>query len=119
MRESRLIFENLKVRKKSYNFFNCFKESTITNNFNIFLHFEFVLNFDLFKVFTLIEFIFCVFRLYMIYILIFKTSLVLFNMSKIRKNLWNKWWIATQTCWFVQKYWKMNDQNLFAFFGFE
>ena len=87
MRESRLIFENLKIKKESYNFFNCFKESTITNNFNIFFHFEFVSNFDSFKIFTSIEFIFCAFYLYMIYILIFETSLILFNISKMRKNL--------------------------------
>ena len=87
MRESRLIFKNLKIKKESYNFFNCFKESTITNDFNISLHFEFVSNFDSFKIFTSIEFIFCVFRLYMICILIFEMSLILFNISKMRKNL--------------------------------
>ena len=87
MRESQLIFKNLKVRKKSYNFFNCFKESTITNNFNIFFHFEFISNFDSFEIFTSIEFVFCVFRLYMIYILIFEMNLILFNMSKMRENL--------------------------------
>ena len=58
MRESRLIFENLKVKKELYNFFNCFKESTIINDFNNFFHFEFVLDFDLFEIFTLIEFVF-------------------------------------------------------------
>ena len=87
MRESRFIFENLKVKKKSYNFFNCFKESTITNNFNIFLYFEFVSDFDSFKIFTLIEFVFCVFHLYKIYILIFEMSLIFLNMSKMRENL--------------------------------
>ena len=87
MRESQFIFENLKVKKESYNFFNCFKESTITNDFNIFFYFEFVTNFDLFKIFTSIEFIFCVFRLYIICILIFKTNLIFFNMSKMRENL--------------------------------
>ena len=58
MRESRLIFENLKIKKKSYNLFNCFKESTITNDINIFFHFEFVSGFNSFKIFTSIEFIF-------------------------------------------------------------
>ena len=87
MRESRLIFKNFKIKKKLYNFFNCFKELTITNNFNIFLHFEFVSDFDLFNIFILIEFVFCVFRLYMIYILIFKTNLTFLNMLKMRENL--------------------------------
>ena len=87
MRESQFIFENLKVKKELYNFFNCFKESTITNDFNIFFHFEFISGFDSFKIFTLIEFVFCVFRLYMICILTFKTNLIFFNMSKMRKNL--------------------------------
>ena len=87
MREFQLIFENLKVKKKSYNFFNCFKESTIINDFNIFFHFKFVLNFDSFKIFTSIEFVFCVFRLYMIYILIFKTNLTFLNILKMRENL--------------------------------
>ena len=87
MREFRLIFENLKIKKESYNFFNYFKELTIINDFNIFFHFEFVSNFNLFKIFTSIEFIFCVFRLYMIYILIFKTSLIFFNILKKRENL--------------------------------
>ena len=87
MRELRFIFENLKVKEKSYNFFNCFKESTIINDFNIFLHFEFVSDFDSFKIFTSIEFVFYIFRLYMICILIFKTSLILFNISKMRENL--------------------------------
>ena len=40
MREFRLIFKNLKIRKNSYNFFNRFKELTIINSFDIF----FVLN---------------------------------------------------------------------------
>ena len=87
MREFRLIFENLKARKESYNLFNCFKESTIINNFNIFFYFKFVSDFDSFKIFTLIEFVFCVFRLYMICILIFEVSLILLNMLKVRKNL--------------------------------
>ena len=87
MRESRLIFENLKIRKKLYNFFNCFKESTIIHNFNIFLHFEFVSDFDSFKIFISIEFIFYAFHLYMICILIFKANLILLNMSKMRENL--------------------------------
>ena len=87
MREFQFIFENLKIKKKLYNFFNYFKESTVTNDFNIFLHFEFVSNFDSFKIFILIEFVFCVFRLYMIYILIFEMSLILLNMSKMRENL--------------------------------
>ena len=104
MRESRLIFENLKVKNESYNFFNCFKESTITNDFNIFLYFEFVSNFDSFKIFTSIEFVFCAFRLYMICILIFETNLIFLNMLKMQKNLWNKWWITAQTCWFAQKH---------------
>ena len=87
MRESRFIFENLKIKKESYNFFNYFKESTIINDFNIFFHFEFISDFDSFKIFTSIEFVFCVFRLYMIYILIFKMSLILFNILKMRENL--------------------------------
>ena len=40
MREFRLIFEKLKIEKELYNFFNCFQELTIINNFNIF----FILN---------------------------------------------------------------------------
>ena len=87
MREFRFIFENLKIKKKSYNLFNYFKESTITNDFNIFFHFEFVSNFNSFKIFTLIEFVVCVFRLYIICILIFETNLIFFNMLKMRKNL--------------------------------
>ena len=90
MRESRFIFKNLKIKKKLYNLFNCFKELTITNNFNIFFHFEFVSSFDLFKIFTSIKFIFCVFRLYMIYILIFETNLIFLNISKMRENLQKK-----------------------------
>ena len=87
MREFQLIFKNLKIKKESYNFFNCFKESTITNDFNIFLHFKFISNFDSFKIFTSIEFIFYVFRLYMICILIFETNLIFLNMLKMRENL--------------------------------
>ena len=87
MRESQLIFKNLKVKKESYNLFNCFKESTIINDFNIFFHFKFVSDFDSFKIFTSIEFVFCVFRLYIIYILIFETNLILFNMLKMQENL--------------------------------
>ena len=104
MREPRLIFENLKIRKELYNFFNCFKKSTITDNFNIFLHLKFVLDFNSFKIFILIEFVFYVFRLYMICSLIFKTNLIFFNMSKTRENLWSKWWIATRICWFTRKH---------------
>ena len=87
MRESRLIFKNLKIRKESYNFFNCFKESTITNDFNIFFHFKFVSDFDLFKIFISIKFVFCVFCLYIICILIFEINLTFLNISKMRKNL--------------------------------
>ena len=83
MRESQLIFENLKIKKELYNCFNCFKELTIINDFNIFLHFEFISDFDLFKIFILIEFVFCVFRLYMICILIFGTNLIFLNILKI------------------------------------
>ena len=87
MRESRLIFKNLKIKKESYNLFNCFKESTIINDFNTFLHFEFVSDFDSFKIFISIKFIFCVFRLYMICILIFEMNLIFFNILKMLKNL--------------------------------
>ena len=87
MREFQLIFKNLKIKKELYNLFNCFKESTVTDNFNIFLHFEFISGFDSFKIFTLIEFVFCAFRLYMICILIFKANLILLNMLKMRENL--------------------------------
>ena len=87
MREFRFIFENLKVTKKSYNFFNCFKELTIINDFNISFYFKFISNFDSFKVFTSIKFIFCVFRLYIICILIFETDLIFFNILKMQKNL--------------------------------